>query len=105
VHDGNQQRTQPATLAAFGVGTDGKLVFARACDDKTDGKTSFGAEWWRYRSAQVATAAIRPSFRGGGLCARAEIGAEIIGGRLRLIGRERRTQEDHLGDSPLPFAL
>ena len=47
-HDGNQERTQQATLAAFGVGTDGKLVFARARDDKTDGKTSFGAEWWQY---------------------------------------------------------
>ena len=33
----NSERSRPRL--PLGVGTDGKLVFARACDDKTDGKT------------------------------------------------------------------
>ena len=39
VRDGEQVRTQPATLAAFQVGEDGKLTFARAYDVETGGKT------------------------------------------------------------------
>jgi hypothetical protein len=41
VHDGNQQQTQPATLASFSVGSDGKLAFARAYDVETGGNTQF----------------------------------------------------------------
>ena len=41
VRDGEQVRTQPATLAAYRVGDDGKLAFARAYDVETGGKTQF----------------------------------------------------------------
>jgi 6-phosphogluconolactonase (cycloisomerase 2 family) len=41
VRDGEQVRTQPATLAAFRVGEDGRLTFARAYDVETGGKTQF----------------------------------------------------------------
>jgi 6-phosphogluconolactonase len=41
VRDGEQVRTQPATLAAYRVGDDGKLAFARVYDVETGGKTQF----------------------------------------------------------------
>ncbi len=41
VRAGEQVRTQPATLAAYRVGDDGKLAFARAYDIETGGKTQF----------------------------------------------------------------
>jgi 6-phosphogluconolactonase len=41
VRDGEQVRTQPATLGAYRVGDDGKLAFARAYDVETGGKTQF----------------------------------------------------------------
>jgi 6-phosphogluconolactonase len=41
LRDGDQVRTQPATLAAYGIGGDGKLTFTRAYDVETDGKLQF----------------------------------------------------------------
>jgi len=41
VRDGDQVRPQPATLAAYRVGTDGKLSFARSYDVETGGKYQF----------------------------------------------------------------
>ena len=42
VRDGNQVRLQPATLAAYRVGADGKLAFARSYDVETGG----GYQFW-----------------------------------------------------------
>jgi 6-phosphogluconolactonase (cycloisomerase 2 family) len=39
--DGDQVRLQPATLAAYRVGTDGKLAFARSYDVETGGSYQF----------------------------------------------------------------
>src|SRR5260370_7224826 len=41
VRDGEQVRTQPATLAAYRVGDDGKLAFAPSYDIETRGKPPF----------------------------------------------------------------
>jgi len=41
VRDGDQVRLQPATLAAYRVGTDGKLAFARSYDVETGGSYQF----------------------------------------------------------------
>jgi 6-phosphogluconolactonase len=41
VRDGDQVRMQPATLATYRVGSDGKLTFARSYDVETDGKLQF----------------------------------------------------------------
>ena len=41
VRDGDQVRLQPATLAAYRVGTDGKLAFVRSYDVETGGSYQF----------------------------------------------------------------
>jgi hypothetical protein len=41
VRDGDQVRLQPATLATYRVGTDGKLTFARSYDVETGGSSQF----------------------------------------------------------------
>jgi 6-phosphogluconolactonase len=48
VRDGDNIRTQPATLSTYRIGADGSLTFVRAYDIETNGMT----QWW---SGFVAT--------------------------------------------------